>query len=54
MTIVLDSEVLPGIPENIEIEIDLEMTNTYHSHNEPVTIKLPGEVKKLQLNTLSE
>ena len=54
MTIVLDSEVLPGIPENIEIEIDLKMTNTYHSHNEPVTIKLPEEVKRLQLNTLSE
>ena len=42
----LDSEVLPSMPENFEIEMDLEMTGIYHSYNEPVTIKLPEEVKK--------
>ncbi|MCL0100544.1 hypothetical protein M1N80_01855 [Peptococcaceae bacterium] len=47
MTIVLNPEILntPDMPGNFEMKMDIEMTSTYHSYNEPVTIELPEEAK---------
>ncbi|MCL0032776.1 hypothetical protein M1N06_03325 [Peptococcaceae bacterium] len=47
MTIVLNPETLntPDMPGNFEMKMDIEMTSTYHSYNEPVTIELPEEAK---------
>lgn len=46
MTMVLNPEITS---ENFEMRMDLEITNTYHSHNEPVTVELSEEAKGASL-----